>query len=278
MIPSMMPGMMLLTGCMSLDGFFFAGTRASAYTLGYEVIPVEQVEEVSFEGDRTLYGVWAHQEDENAPVLLYFHGNAENIDGYWEAVERLWGYGYEVFIFDYQGYGRSEGDSSYDAVISDGIAASDYVAETTGLSSEEFYYYGLSLGGFSSIHTSLERPPKTLTTESMFASANQLGDQGMGLDLPPGWFFNDPFDNTEAAAALSGVPYLIMHGEDDDYINITNGEAVYAAANEPKVFWPVPGGNHTTIPEVDPEGYEEHVRCWTLQGEGCPAELLWSGE
>jgi fermentation-respiration switch protein FrsA (DUF1100 family) len=266
--------MIWLLGCMSLDGFFFAGTPVSAYALGYEVIPLDQVEEVSFEGDQTLYGVWAHQSEE-APLLLYFHGNTGNIDDYWENVERFWGYGFETFIFDYRGFGRSEGDSSYDGVLSDGLAAVRYVEETRGLESTEFAYLGLSLGGFVSIHTALDKKPYVLITESMFASADQLADAGLGSDVPPGWFFQDPFDNTEAASKLTGVPYLIMHGEADDYIEVANGEAVFAAANEPKELWKVPDANHSTIPTTDPEGYEEHIKCWYLQEEGCPEALIW---
>lgn len=264
--------LLLLLGCYQLDGFFFAGVPVDSYVLGYDVIPEANVEEVTF-GDNDLAGVWAHQDTPNAPVLIYFHGNAENIDGYWESVEDYWSWGYETFIFDYQGFGKSKGPSSFDNVIADGAAASNYVSETTGLASGDIIYLGLSLGGFSSINTSVSLPPKVLITESMFASADHLSDVSLGLDTPSGWFFRDPFDNVATAAQVH-VPYLIMHGEADDFIEVSNSDEVFAAANEPKLLWQVPGANHTTIPQTDPEGYKSHIMCWSGVGSDCAAELM----
>ncbi len=265
---------LLLTGCMTMDGFFFNGSAVDSYTLGHDVIPEENVEEVSFIGPdgNEIFGVWAHQ-DVDAPVLLFSHGNYANIDEYWDRVELYWSWGYETFIYDYRGFGKSKGSASHDGVLADALGAADYVSETTGLPPEETYYLGMSLGGFAAIHTSLERPPKVLITECMFASADYLSDFSLGTDSPPGWFFKDPFDNVAAAKALQ-VPYLIIHGEADDFIDFSNGEMVFAAANEPKRFFPVPGANHSTIPATDPEGYEQAIRCWTGTGTACDASMV----
>ncbi len=265
-----------LPGCMSLDGFFFNGTPVDEYVLDFGEVPAEQIEEQSFTNEadgNTLSGVWAHQPEPGAPVLLYFHGNAENIDAYSDSVERYWTWGLEVFVFDYRGFGKSEGESSYDGVISDAAAAIDHVSAETGLATEEFAYLGLSLGGFASIQNAADRPPKVLITESMFASAEHLGNISVGQSLPPGWFFEDPFDNTDAAASVT-VPYLIMHGVEDEFIQISNAHEVYAAANDPKLLWEVPGADHTTIPDTDPDGYREHVLCWYLQPLDCPDDLV----
>lgn len=265
--------MLFLFGCMTLDGFFFAGTPVDEYSLSSEVIPAENLEEVSFEGadGNTLWGVWAHQPTAGAPVLFYLHGNSGNIDLNFERVEYYWSWGFETFTMDYRGFGKSEGESDYAGVIADAGSAIGYVEDTTGLPSTEWFYVGHSLGGFAAVHNVSKHPPKALVTESMFASAKHLSDQGLGLDLPSGWFFVDPFDNVAAVQEFS-VPYLIIHGEVDDFINISNGEEVAAAANDPKLFWKVHGGGHSDIPTVDPEGYQQHILCWTLQNNDCPAE------
>ena len=267
--------LILLTGCMTLDGFFFAGTRVDEYELASDVIPSEQLEEVSFPGadGNTLWGVWAHQTVAGAPVLVFFHGNTGNIDNNFDRPEYYWSWGFETFIFDYRGFGKSDGDADYAGVISDAGSAIDYVSETTGLPTTDLSYLGHSLGGFASIHNAAAKPPKVLITESMFASAQHLSNDGMGLDLPTGWFFADPFDNVAAAKQVT-VPFLIIHGEEDEFIAISNGEEIAAAANDPSLFWRVPGGGHSTIPDVDPDGYRQHVQCWSLQDPACPAELL----
>ena len=184
---------LLLSGCMTLDGFFFNPTPVDAYGLSAAVIPSENLEEVAFSAvdGRALYGVWAHAEEPGMPVVIYFHGNTGNIDDEYNysIFERLWTFGYEVFVFDYGGYGKSSGTPSYDSVISDGGAAISYVEEATGLDHTEINYYGTSLGGFSSIQNSTILPPRVLITDSMFASAGVLGDAAAGLDLPKGWFF-----------------------------------------------------------------------------------------
>ena len=254
-----------LLGCMSMDSFFFNGVPVSAYALQSDVIPVELLEEVSFPSeDYTLYGVWAHQEDPNAPVLLYFHGNYRNIDEYIPQVEDYWGWGYEVFIFDYRGFGKSEGTSDWEGLLADGEAAVAYFSEATGVPEGQFPYLGLSLGGTVSIQTSVNHPPSVLVTEDMFASGEQLINDGSGLNLPPEWLLEDAWDNTVAAAQVN-VPYLIVHGDSDTFVQPSNAEAVYAAANEPKQLYLVPGADHAQAADTDPEGYAEQVGCWLKQ-------------
>jgi hypothetical protein len=65
------------------------------------------------------------------------------------------------------------------------------------------------------------------------------------------------------------VPYLVVHGADDDFIRPEHAELIYAAANEPKALWLVPGANHAQAPDVAPEAYAERIRCWAVQD--CPA-------
>lgn len=263
-----------LPGCMTLDGFFFNGTPVGAYGLQSDVIPSDDVELVSFPSTDgvTLYGVWAHQPEPgpNEPrpqVLLYFHGNADNIDAYFDKLGVYWGMGYETFIFDYRGYGMSDGSPTHDTVIEDGAAAVDHVAARTGLAPEEVAFHGLSLGGFVAVHVAGEVSPKVLITEDMFATGQQLLNDGSALDLPNEWMLADAWDNVAAAREVD-APYLVIHGDSDTYIQPSHAAAVYAAANDPKKLWLVPGADHAEADEVDPDAYRENVTCWIEQT--CP--------
>ncbi len=258
--------MLLLAGCMTMDNFFFNPEKVSAYSLASDVIPAENLEEVSFpSGELTLYGVWAHQDDPGgAPILLYFHGNARNIDEYMGQLGTYWSWGYETFIFDFRGFGKSEGEADLAGIVEDGAAAVDYVSDVTGLASEQIPYLGLSLGGTVAVHTAVTKPPSVLITEDMFASGQMLIDDGSGMDLPDGWMLEQEWDNTVAAANVH-VPYLVVHGDADTFIQPGHAEAVYAAANDPKELWLVPGADHAETPTVAPEEYQARVTCWITQ-------------
>ena len=263
--------LLLLTGCMSLDSFFFNGVPVTEYALASDVVPTASFEEVSFptEDGLTLSGVWAHQEEPGAELLLYFHGNAANIDEYIGQVGDYWSMGYEVFIFDYRGYGKSEGSPTWDGVLADGLGAVDYVEGHTGVPVEAIPFLGLSLGGSVATRVAGVRPPKVLITEDMFAQGQQLMNDGSGLDMPDGWLLVDEWDNAAAAAEVTS-PFFVIHGAADTYIQPTHAQAVYAAASEPKRLWLVPGADHAEAAETDPEGYRANVTCWIAQT--CPEE------
>lgn len=262
--------LLALLGCMTMDGFFFANERVEAYGLQSDVIPADSLEEVAFDGEAgTLYGAWAHQDAADAPLFLYFHGNARHMDEYVDKVEVYWAMGFEVFFFDYRGFGKSEGDPSYDGVIADGASAVAYVEDVTGSPSEDVVFHGLSLGGAVAVHIADELPPRVLITEDMFASGQQIIDDASGLALPPGWMLADEWDNAAAAADVH-VPFLVIHGAEDTYIQPGHAEAVYAMANDPKKLWLAPGAGHADSDLVDPEAYRENVACWIEQT--CPEE------
>ena len=89
--------------------------------------------------------------------------------------------------------------------------------------------------------------------------------------LSPEWI--NANEGCESWSPYDVVGHLI-HGEEDEFINISNGELLAAAANQPSLFWRVPDGGHSTIPEVDPDGYKNHILCWSLQDPSCDPTLL----
>lgn len=257
--------MLLLTGCMSLDPFFFNPDQTTQYGFPADSIPAAQIEEVAFESEdgTQLYGAWFRSERPNqAKTILYFHGNTGDMDYNMSGVEALYEMGHDIFTLDYRGYGRSEGEPSHDGVIADGRAAVELVMAEEGMEAAELGYVGLSLGGFVATHVALELPPGTLITHDMFADANSFYDLNTGLNIPSGWMFNDPFDNLATVAQIQDVPYLITHGSEDTYIMPEHAKRVYEAANEPKELYFVPGGTHGDSHLDAPEEYQEKVGGW----------------
>lgn len=256
---------------MTLDGFFFNPTPIEAYTLVSEVIPESAIEEASFAGEAgLLYGWWARATSTSSErVVVYYHGNSGNLDDTIPLVEGLWQLGFTVFAVDYRGYGRSEGTPDHDGVIADAVSTANYVAAELGSTTEALVYYGQSLGAFTSSHAALSVPPAGLIMESGFASGELISDQSASLDLPSGWVLKEGYDNTSSVAALH-VPVMVMHGVQDDYISVSHGDAIYAAANPEKFYWKLEGSDHAELDLVDPVGWSDHVSCWVELSHGFP--------
>ena len=250
-----------LSGCMSLDSFFFNPLVVDEYAFD-GLIPLENIEEVSFEsGAHTLAGVWVTP-PEPVGTLVYFHGNKENIDAYWDRMDAYYAMGFTTFTFDYRGYGKSEGKPTFDGVLTDGQAAVDHVEAYTETDMADLPLLGFSLGGCVAAHTAITRTPKVLITEAMFANPDRLArEASAGMSVPAGWLYENPFDNANAVRRQD-APVLIIHGAIDDYISPSHARDVYRTAQEPKKLWMVPDANHGDIIPVATRGVEEHIKDW----------------
>ena len=252
------------SGCMSLDNFFFNPLPVDEYAFDGD-IPLEHIEEVAFEsGDHTLAGVWVSPPD---PVgtLVYFHGNKENIDAYWDRMEAYYDMGFRTFTFDYRGYGKSEGSPTYDGVLVDGQVAIDHVESHTGIDIGDLPLLGFSLGGCVASHTAVTRTPQVLVTEAMFANPDLLTTEAAaGMSVPAGWLYKNPFDNA-GSVRRQDAPVLVMHGSIDDYISPAHAEEVYARAQEPKKLWLVPGANHSDIIPHATDEVEQQLKGWIAE-------------
>jgi hypothetical protein len=262
-----------LAGCTTFDWAVFPGIRTDAYTLDYGVVPDELVEEVAFEAEdgTTLYGAWLHQ-DPPAPPMIFFHGYYGNLDHPYnsEWAEYYWTFGtYDVFTIDYRGYGRSEGTPDGDVFWMDGVAAVDHVVATTGVEAASIPITSVSLGSAVAVHTNVQRRAQVLIVDSMFADAEEVLDDSVGLDLYAGWFFSYPFDNVAAIADIQD-PALIIHGTADTFVSPDNVYPVYAAAPEPKDLWQPVGVGHADGYAVIPREYRERVEGWIAQHGGAP--------
>jgi len=253
-----------LAGCMSLDGMVYPGVKIDAYNFDFDEVPSDQVMEVSFdtEDGTTLAGVWVLRDGVDAPSnpLIFFHGNASHLEAYTDRLDTYYGWGeFDVFSFDYRGYGVSEGDTEFDGIFGqDGQAAVQYVASETNVALQDIPWIGLSLGAAVAAHTSVDYPAQAMVLENMFPSTEALLDDGSGLDLPAGWFFENDFDNLAAVKQMS-APVLVVHGLDDDFIDPAYALDVYRAAPDPKELWRPAGVGHSDIHQVMPVVYQERV-------------------
>jgi len=234
-----------------LDSLLFKETALTSYTLSTAVIPESNREFVTMTSQgKKIYGYFI-KSNGNSPsiTILYFHGNYDHLQYYWDRAELLYKTGCNVFIFDYQGFGMSEGTPSESALYADSRAALQYVLSRSDVAATRLVFYGYSLGCAGAIDVAAYTfTPSCLLLESPYASSSVLLQSGVLLDIPGSYIMKGEYNNAEKIRMVH-TPLLLMHGVDDKFIDIEkNGAVVFNNANPPKQFIRVPGADHEGVP------------------------------
>ena len=147
--------------------------------------------------------------------------------------------GFAVFSYDYQGYGTSGGKPTVSKSYQDIDAAYAYLTEDLAVSPNQIIVYGRSVGGGPSVDLATRQPVAGLILESTFVSAFRA------LTQVPIY----PFDKFENLAKLKRVtcPVLVMHGSEDEVVPFWQGQALFAAAKDPKRSLWVEGAGHNEV-------------------------------
>lgn len=237
----------------SLDDNLFNSKEIDSYTLPGNTIPDSLITEVSLQSEgNNIYGIWVSSNGERPGItILYCHGNKYNIDEYWDRVMLFHELGVNVFIFDYQGFGKSEGEPSEEGLYSDSKSALEYVKSRNEYNSDSLCFYGYSLGNVASIYLAAEiQDPLCLFAEAPFASANSLTQGSIVLDIPAKWLTDGEFNNVEKIKYIK-TPFLLFHGKDDDFVRYRdNGKVIYDAAPNVKELVLVENAVHTDVPYI----------------------------
>jgi fermentation-respiration switch protein FrsA (DUF1100 family) len=195
--------------------------------------------------------VWFHAEDGvrlhgwyvpgRLPVtLLWFHGNAGNIsdrlDNIREIHHRL---GIGVFIFDYRGYGRSDGRPTESGLYQDARAAREALIRE-GVPADRIVYFGRSLGAPVAVELALAAPPPALILETPFLSVPAMANRTLpGI----GFLFKTRYDSLPKIGRIRSR-LLILHGDADEVVPYDHGRRLFEAAPDPKAFHTIRGAHH----------------------------------
>jgi fermentation-respiration switch protein FrsA (DUF1100 family) len=196
----------------------------------------------------------------DAPVMIWFHGNAGNLTDRADMAVEHAKRGISVFLFDYRGYGRSEGKASESRLLLDSLAAFDYVRSQ---GSQEIVLYGESVGGPYAAYAARERSSRRrrdgvrgVIIENSFPSLKDMGN-ALYRPLPLGW--TAPFAlRTTAWLNDAGVPVLVMHGTRDAVIPYALGKKLHDELRVPKEMLTSHAG-HCEIPLFEAPRYYEAV-------------------
>ncbi len=216
---------------------------------------------------QTLHGWWFQSSTKVAKgTWVYFHGNAENLTSHFLALSWLPAEGYNYFIFDYPGYGKSEGKPDpYHNVIS-GNAALEWVNRNKD--PNPLIVYGQSMGSIIAMRTAIEMknkiPIQIVIADGSFSSFQRIARK----KLAQHWltWIAQPFVYVLLSdrwapdvEELSPTPLLVLHGENDFVIELEHGKRVYQDAREPKAYLSLPEGGHGNLFWVAGKGFRKTV-------------------
>ncbi len=216
-----------------------------------------KVEEVNFKSanGKNLNGLYFGKEGAKR-VFLVSHGNAGNIAHRLAHVIHMLATGQSVLIYDYQGYGKSEGDPSVRGIVDDGLAAYDFLNKDKGWKSNQIVVYGESLGCAVTCQIAKARQVAAVILQSGFASLpGAARDRFIWLYFFPDWTFPQPQLNNCEVLANRHSPLLIIHGENDHILPIKYADQMYAAAAEPKQFIRLKHSGHNDVLDADVKDY-----------------------
>lgn len=201
-------------------------------------------------GDGAKLNGWLIRATDARFTLLWFHGNAGNISHRVENIASLHRFlaaplRPNIFIFDYRGYGRSEGsvsDLSEVATYRDAEGALAYLRGRQDLAHTKFVYFGRSLGTAVAIELARRHPPAGMILETPFTSIKDMAHAILPF-LPIGGLLRTKYDSLSKIREVR-VPLIILHGDRDEVVPYEQGRHLFEAANEPKSFFTIRGARH----------------------------------
>jgi fermentation-respiration switch protein FrsA (DUF1100 family) len=199
-----------------------------------------------------LHGYFLRARDERLTVL-FNHGNAGNIGDRLDRAMLLQSrLGWSVLLYDYRGYGRSEGTPDEEGTYRDARAAYRYLVEVRKVEPGRLVIMGESLGSAVALDLALRRPAQALILEAPFTSVPDMA-RTTAL-FPLAGLVRTRYDNLAKVAGLR-CPLLVVHGERDEIVPFAQGRRLFEAAPDPKSFYAVPGAHHNDVYVVGAEAY-----------------------
>lgn len=176
-------------------------------------------------------------------TLLFLHGNAGNISHRLDSIKIFNLLELNVFIFDYRGYGKSEGTVNEQNTYDDAKSAWEYLLNKKGFRPEEIILFGRSLGASIAANLASSHTPKAIILESTFTSAKDIATDLYSF-LVPGFLVRYNYETLNYIKNITS-PVLIIHSKDDEIIPFKHGKALFDYANEPKYFLELKGSHNS---------------------------------
>ncbi|MGH9551458.1 MAG: alpha/beta hydrolase, partial [Terriglobales bacterium] len=199
---------------------------------------------------------WLFKHPTSKRVWLYSIGRSSDIPKNLEYVRMLLESGASVFVYEYRGFGQSEGQPSVRRICQDGLSAYDCLTRQLGYTADQIVFYGESLGGSVATYVCARRRAAGIVLQSTFASLERIAKEMVpALKVYPRAMFPRPLLDTAQTLQGQHPPLLIMHGVLDNVIPLHHSLLIFGAASEPKQVVHLKHSLHTKINITDREEF-----------------------
>jgi len=223
-----------------------------------------------------LSGWFIFSDKKTKGTIIHFHGNAQNMSAHLPFAWWLPNYGFNLFTFDYRGYGNSKGYPSREGVYQDSIAALKYVLSRKDIDKTRIGAFGQSLGG-ANLLAMMKEPVaaniKAILIDSSFYSYREIVRDKIKL-IPLIKYINKPFSYllvTNQRSPEFSIPFphstpaMIIHGTKDRTIPYRHGIWIYKHLNEPKEMISIKNGYHLSAFSVKDHRFRQAAANFFLQ-------------
>jgi hypothetical protein len=208
-----------------------------------------------------IHAWWIPAKSNNGKVLLYLHGNGENISANVSHAHRFYQLGFSILLIDYRGYGCSEGSFPNEMnVYQDAETAWNYLITQRKIAPQQIFIYGHSLGGAVAIDLAVKQSQAAgLIVEGTFTSVREVIDYRRSFrSFPIDLILHQRFESIKKLPQLK-MPVLLIHGTADATVPSFMSQKLYTVAPEPKKLILVEGAGHNDLAKLSGKKYLQWV-------------------
>ena len=240
-----------MTGCRA-HSFFYLPNRVLYADPDKLHLDYELIRYPSLDG-KTIVALYFKTPSETPlGTVVHFHGNYANVSNHFPQSYFFTRHGFDVVVFDYQGYGGSEGKPTPRRTVEDGIASIRWAYDHRRNPSGGVVVFGQSLGAaVAAVAVAKEPLARAVVLESPFATYRSMARAVLGrtMILWPLYpffplFLGSTYDPARWIGKISPRPVLIVHGDADRIVPVRMSRVLFERAKEPKKLLIIPGADH----------------------------------
>lgn len=237
----------LIAGC-AFNGVFFPTDNRpdEEISRSYQTIPL-----TAADGNVIQHFMFKPEQPPKATIFV-FQGSGSKVVNWYKVIKPIVDDGFQVFMMEYRGFGKSQGNAEHLLVAQDAINALGYLANREDVSGKPILLLGQSYGGQLAIYAARQKPQlaDAIITEGTFSSFSEEAAYSVPNVFSPlvKAIFRDPYVAHELIAEIS-APALIIHSEEDKVVPFHMAETLYAQLKGRKTLWRIQGKHVAALVE-----------------------------
>lgn len=195
---------------------------------------------------------WTWEGLKEKPVIVFFHGNAGNLEDRFGMFQMFKKLGFGFIALDYRGYGNSTGSPTYHSLITDALLVLDHTSSERHFAERKVVLYGESLGTGIATEAATKRSVDGVVLQSPYTSIADAAKDRFPW-LPIDLLLTERFTNVPQIAHIN-APLLVLHGESDELFPVSMARNIFDMASGEKRIEILAGVGHN---DIYPEGIRD---------------------